>query len=377
MDEKHLHSIKGGHITADMLLAYRKGTLPERERLRIERAMADDPFLTDAVEGLQEADPAAIEAALTTLNRDIDVITGQKKVFRISPAFKKYASAAMILVFFGLTLLIMNRLNKDAAQQQLAMEDATTYPSFSNADTTGMGSGTAKADSFSKSPAPMKNVQENKVRLSEQEESITAGMAEDVVESKDFATITLESDDARAPVVAAETLSKPANVGSTVTDSDMYSGREEKVQTLSEVTVTKTNGKEKRKKDVAEKTASKNSLPASNYDAVADEGYVQNDSVYLFPEVLPAYPGGQVAMMEFFGRNLMFPDGTPNGVIYIEFVVQIDGSISNAIVKKGLIAAADAEALRVVNLMPKWTPGTMNGKPVITQMVIPVAHEQN
>ncbi|MCL2303239.1 MAG: M56 family metallopeptidase [Lentimicrobiaceae bacterium] len=95
-----------------------------------------------------------------------------------------------------------------------------------------------------------------------------------------------------------------------------------------------------------------------------------------FTEEMPEPIGGFDAMYKFLADNLKYPEAARNsgisGQVFIEFVVEKDGSISNAKVLKGADPELDAEALRVVRIMPKWKPGKQMGKPVRTFYQIPV-----
>lgn len=98
-------------------------------------------------------------------------------------------------------------------------------------------------------------------------------------------------------------------------------------------------------------------------------------------EKMPVYPGGQEQMFKFMATNLHYPESarTANlqGVVFISFVVEADGAVSNAKVIRGLSADCDAEALRVVNLMPKWTPGEQDGKKVKVAYNLPIRFALN
>ncbi len=102
----------------------------------------------------------------------------------------------------------------------------------------------------------------------------------------------------------------------------------------------------------------------------------QSDSVFRIVEQLPEYPGGVVEFMKWLTKTLQYPPGAQRmktqGTCVVQFIVNKDGSISDAKVKKSLSRLCDAEALRVINKMPNWTPGKMDGKPVRTQFVIPI-----
>lgn len=96
-----------------------------------------------------------------------------------------------------------------------------------------------------------------------------------------------------------------------------------------------------------------------------------------FVEVMPEFPGGTDAMQEFFQNNCQYPEyareHNVQGTVLVEFVVEKDGSITNARVKVSLFKECDEEALRVVQAMPKWIPGKdAVAKPVRCFFQVPV-----
>ncbi len=94
-------------------------------------------------------------------------------------------------------------------------------------------------------------------------------------------------------------------------------------------------------------------------------------------EEMPVYPGGMPAMMDFFYKNMKYPkeafDAKQEGRVIAQFVVEKDGSITDAHIVKSVSPALDAEALRIVNAMPNWTPGRQNGKPVRVKYTVPIS----
>lgn len=93
-------------------------------------------------------------------------------------------------------------------------------------------------------------------------------------------------------------------------------------------------------------------------------------------EVMPEYPGGTKALARYFRRNARYPRQARNnnveGVVYIRFIVNGDGSLSNPIVIKGLGYGCDEEALRLVRNMPAWVPGEQEGQAVPVYQAVPV-----
>jgi TonB family protein len=94
------------------------------------------------------------------------------------------------------------------------------------------------------------------------------------------------------------------------------------------------------------------------------------------PEVQPEYPGGYEAMGQFIKKNMTYPRAAVkkkiHGVVYVAFIVGPDGSISEISTIRGISKECDAEAMRVVSLMPKWKPGQTDGKNVSVRFVLPL-----
>lgn len=88
--------------------------------------------------------------------------------------------------------------------------------------------------------------------------------------------------------------------------------------------------------------------------------------IYTEVTTVPVFVGGTPALLDYLDENTSYPEeGENEGTIYVQFVVETDGVITNAtIVSGGLDKYCNAEALRVIMAMPKWTPGKVNGKAV-------------
>ena len=99
--------------------------------------------------------------------------------------------------------------------------------------------------------------------------------------------------------------------------------------------------------------------------------------VYDVADEMPQFPGGPGALVEYLSKNVKYPkeaeDKCLQGRVIVTFVVEKDGSISNAKVVKSVDPALDAEALRVINSMPKWTPGKQNGEAIRVKYTVPMS----
>lgn len=98
--------------------------------------------------------------------------------------------------------------------------------------------------------------------------------------------------------------------------------------------------------------------------------------VYEIVEDMPAFPGGVTELMNYLSKNTHYPAATKRdgiqGRVVVSFIVEPDGSISNAKLVRSVDPCIDQEALRVVRQMPKWIPGKQNGAAVRVKYNVPV-----
>ena len=91
---------------------------------------------------------------------------------------------------------------------------------------------------------------------------------------------------------------------------------------------------------------------------------------------MPEFPGGMQKAMEFLGKNIKYPvaaqEAKIEGRVIVQFVVGRDGSVTDAKVMRGVNPELDAEAVRVVSIMPKWNPGKQRGKAVAVKYTMPI-----
>lgn len=122
-----------------------------------------------------------------------------------------------------------------------------------------------------------------------------------------------------------------------------------------------------------------------DYEDVESERFIEHDEpkvqedvnkVFDVVEQMPSFPGGSEALMRFLNENVRYPavaeDNGIQGRVIVEFVVERDGSITDVRVAKSVDPLLDKEAVRVLRSMPKWKPGTQNGKPVRVKYTTPV-----
>ena len=100
------------------------------------------------------------------------------------------------------------------------------------------------------------------------------------------------------------------------------------------------------------------------------------DDVFMVVEETPEFPGGTAALLEYLRTNIKYPkdcrENHIQGRVLVTFIVETDGSITNANVVRGVDPSLDAEALRVILGMPYWKPGKQRGNAVRVQYTVPI-----
>ena len=122
-----------------------------------------------------------------------------------------------------------------------------------------------------------------------------------------------------------------------------------------------------------------NDAPESKSDDTPTrEAKVDENGVYMVCDEMPEFPGGMAECMKWLGANINYPEtAQKNGVqgrVIVQFVVNTDGSIIEPQVARGIDPELDAEALRLINAMPKWKPGKQQGKAVKVKYTLPIAY---
>lgn len=113
-----------------------------------------------------------------------------------------------------------------------------------------------------------------------------------------------------------------------------------------------------------------------NVLAQSDTSTFTNDEIIDFPETQPEFPGGNQALFKYISTNIKYPpQSMENGIqgkVYISFVIEKNGEITNVKNLRGINSELDNEAIRVIKNMPHWKPGMQNGKAVRTRYTLPI-----
>ncbi|MFP4288792.1 MAG: energy transducer TonB [Bacteroidota bacterium] len=109
---------------------------------------------------------------------------------------------------------------------------------------------------------------------------------------------------------------------------------------------------------------------------VVEEEEVEEEEIFTIVEDQPTFPGGDAALMKFLQENLKYPtmarEAGIQGTVFVTFVVETDGNITDVRILRGVGGGLDEEAIRVVQSMPPWTPGRQRGQAVRVQFNLPI-----
>ena len=191
-------------------------------------------------------------------------------------------------------------------------------------------------------------------------------------------------DDFNGPVIGANVIVKGTNVG-TITDTEGYFVLETTKNAVLRFSFPGMKAKEVEVKDVQGK------LKVQLYSDGSAQGSQSapppppmspqistdpSDLVFTVVEVMPEFPGGQGALLQFLAKSIKYPViAQQNGIqgrVTCSFVVGKDGVIRNIEVIRGVDPSLDLEATRVISMMPKWKPGMQKGKEVSVKYTVPV-----
>lgn len=137
----------------------------------------------------------------------------------------------------------------------------------------------------------------------------------------------------------------------------------------------KVNMRNEEEEEGNEATKQQNETPTTAIEQPVPEP-IADDNKPRIVQQMPEYPGGIVEFMKWLQRTLRYPPTAQQqgiqGSVMVSFIVNVDGTITEQKVVRGVNEELDAEALRVISNMPKWKPGLDKGKPCRTLFAIPI-----
>jgi periplasmic protein TonB len=111
------------------------------------------------------------------------------------------------------------------------------------------------------------------------------------------------------------------------------------------------------------------------YSAFSQNNNATEENLYTIVPEMPEFPGGETALKDYLSSKVIYPKGKkmiPTR-IYVQFIVEKDGSVSNVIVLRGSdIPSVDSSAVDAFKNMPLWKPGQQNGQKLRVKLTMPV-----
>ena len=96
---------------------------------------------------------------------------------------------------------------------------------------------------------------------------------------------------------------------------------------------------------------------------------------------MPEFPGGDLELRKYIAQNIQYPEiAKENGIqgkVFVQFVVNQKGEVEQVKVVRGVDPSLDKEAVRVIQSLPKWKPGSQRGKPVKVSFTVPINFQLN
>ncbi len=378
-------------LSLDVMQAYTAHKLGAKERLQVEKHLVDCEICSDAIEGFAlMSTGSSINKRVNKINSRIDVLTTKSDAPLWKKEYLSYAAAVVgiLLVCSTLYISIRSFVNTD---KLISQETTLTKPDL-----------------------PMKEEHNKTLEKSFKEqtgiaEKPTAKKDGAIIEDKEIATMP-KITDVVEPAKEAKALamtSEPQSIQTANIPDAMNIVSEEEEEEEAEIIIaqsqgqisagafsgsnsqqmessrSKTSGNNRKAKgnQAVSKAASIDNAMESNMGFTNDEtGFIleeaEEEEIYSVVEVPPSYIGGEEKLMEYLSTNISYPNKAKEemieGIVYIAFIVNKDGSISDVKILKSLESSCDKEALRVVKDMPNWIPGKMKNKEVPVQYNLPI-----
>jgi len=375
-------------LSLDVLKAYTAQKLGANERLQVEKHLVDCAICSDAVEGFALMSyGSAINKRVDKINSRIDALTAKKNTPIWKNEYLSYAAAVVGILLVCSTLYVSIRsffISDNLISQETNMIKPD-LPMKEEHNKTLEKSFKEQAEIAEKP-----TVKKDEVIIEDIEISTMPKITDVVTEDRKVMALPSEPKSAQTAnipdamnIISEEEEEEEAEIiiaqSQDHIPAESYSGSNFQQMEASGSKTSGNNKKAKRNHAVSKAASFDNDM---DHDMVFTDDkttIILNDAeedIYSIVEVPPSYPGGEDKLMEYLTTNLSYPNKAKKkmieGIVYITFIVNKNGSISDVKILKSLESSCDKEALRVVKNMPKWIPGKMKNKEVSVQYNLPI-----
>jgi len=361
-----------GCLSMEGLRRYQAGELTARDKAKADEHINSCDLCREALEGLALVkDPERVAAAVDEINRNLSEKLRRKREpsGRLTKRAAYFSLAASVVIFLGifsyLKFLHVPRTPELAQAVEKTVPPETVRPGEDREeDRSGPGKSTGEEI------IPEEMITDNLESHSEAPATTGTATNSPVIEgiAKGTGAANAQSIEQAVGGMKAE----PSAAGVLKDTMDLLANDDLPVQEMkAEEEVLYPVYPEQLYQRVEKQRATK--------DAAA--GAEETMEIFTLVEKMPEFPGGETTLMKYLSANLTYPPGARDslieGTVYVSFIVEKDGSVTNVRVIRGLGRGFDEEVVRVIENMPRWTPGQQRGKPVRVQFNLPVVFKVN
>ncbi len=348
---------QSGCLTLEGLERYSSGDLQEKDRLEIKSHLEICKMCSDALEGIDLlADKANLENTIAEINKNLmgKLPKGKResRILKPSEKFFYYSAAASILVLFGLLFYL------NFSAHNLSM-DTADYVIDRNIELPAIPVPPVVKGERTDVPTKIKN-QKPVQPVREKLQHITVNFSE--MGEEDLFDEELE--------ISLDKRDNPPERNRGRKASDSHEGFLMDMIVIS-----------------GSVSTSGPSAPAQflqlseEVDTGKDEDNGDEEIIFTIVETMPQFPGGEAGLRKYLQQNLTYPTKArkagDEGKVYVSFVVNSAGKVTDVKVIKGIGEACDDKAFQVIKHMPFWKPATQQGRPVSVRFVVPVYFKLN
>jgi TonB family protein len=356
---------RSGNLTIRAMEQYLRGELSPEDRAIVDAHLAESPFDREALEGFSKHREAVLEQDISDLETMINTAGRAKRPATATLGRTRYyiAAAASLAAIVTVTAILVFMFRQTTQQPELAVlapdtvlkqvggVKAPAKPDSVRTHREALPEATVVAEAM-----PMKINQDTSAPASKKENQEVEMAVQHVTETAVPQMIIAEDE-----VTADQEVSYDET------------GQVSPLESISEAVGGVQMSSQKANYIFSDRL---NMAMAQDTEVSYEETVAEGNEVFITVEQMPSFPGGDTALIIFFANNLHYPEmATQNkiqGRVFVQFVVEKDGSISNAAVLRGIGGGCDEEALSVIKLMPRWNPGKQRGQAVRVQCVLPV-----
>ncbi len=349
-----------GNLTIRAMEKYLHGELSMAEGEIIQKHLDGSPFDREALEGFRKHGSAQVDSEIKSLQAEVRQMAEKMPKSGLDRSLKRtyWYAAASIVVLLGVTAFIIFMVRGPVTQTQLAViQPDTTVVMAEEPIQEDQEQAILENEAIPVSPRV------SKIIIVDDELQIEPDLSETINEPAQLPAeeITIEEE---LPVLMQDADDKEVAEYDVVIE-DYIGGIQVKDASASNM-------------EIAAQSQKGNSGQNEQRAKMAMDSNVEQeeDQIFMVVEQMPEFPGGEEALYKYLAGNITYPqmakESGIQGRVYVTFIVEQDGSISDVRVLRGIGGGCDEESIRVVKAMPKWKPGKQRGKPVRVQYNLPV-----